>query len=97
MCGVWVSIGVQATYSNEEVVNEFRSIGAKVIKVLVNVVKSQDGIASHIRVSVLKVGADGRKQRFQNFGLLQFAQETQGRTTNVFVGVNQVITQSVTV
>ena len=57
----------------------------------------KDGILAHIRVSVLEAGASGREERFDQFGLAQFAEKSESVASDVFVGVLKVIPYPVAV
>lgn len=54
-------------------------------------VNGQDGISSHITVTVLQTGADGWHERLQQLRLLQFAEETQRGATDELIGMLQVL------
>lgn len=54
-------------------------------------VNGQDGISSHITVTVLQTGPDGWHERLQQLWLLQFAQETQRGATDELIGMLKVL------
>lgn len=54
-------------------------------------VNGQDGIPSHVTVTMLQTGADRWHERLQQLGLLQFAQETQRGATDELIRMLQVL------
>lgn len=56
-------------------------------------VDCQYSIPSDISMAMIKTSTNGRHQRFQQFGLLQFAQKTKCRTSYELVRVLQILEQ----
>ena len=56
---------------------------------------SKDGVLSYIGMTVLKTGTRRGKERFDEFGFSKLAQESQSVASNVFVGVLEIISDTV--
>lgn len=54
-------------------------------------VNGQDGISSHIAVTVLQTGTDRWHEWLQQLRLLQFTEETQRGATDELIGMLQVL------
>ena len=50
----------------------------------------ENGIFADVGMAMLEAGSGWRKQRFNEFGLAKFAEETEGIATNVFVRMLEV-------
>mmetsp|Transcript_12424 Transcript_12424/g.31294 ORF Transcript_12424/g.31294 Transcript_12424/m.31294 type:complete len:320 (-) Transcript_12424:316-1275(-) len=92
-----ISAGGHVRLGRQELRNELGSVWKQVIGrvQLGNVENAQGGTLSYIRVSVRQAGFDGRNERPQNFFVLDLAQKPQHRSANVFVGVIQIVHQSI--
>ena len=75
----------------EEVGNDLRRVGHEEVEVLVDGEDGEDGIASHVRVLVLKALTNRGHERLEQLGLLELAQEAQRRAFDELVRVLQVL------
>jgi hypothetical protein len=80
-------------YGVEEVEDELGSVGNEEREGLVDAVDGQHGIAAHIGVAVLEVGAHGGHQRLEDLCLLELAQEAQRAAPHVLVRVVEIVTE----
>lgn len=75
----------------EEVSNDLRRVGHEEVEVLVDGEDGEDGIASHVRVLVLKALTNRGHERLEQLGLLELAEEAQRRAFDELVRVLQVL------
>ena len=56
---------------------------------------SKDSILSYIGVTVFEARASGGKERFDELGFPKLAQESQGISPNVFIGMLEIISDAI--
>lgn len=81
-----ISLGLESTLDERSLCTS-----RKTSVVPVDGVNGQDGIPSHVTVTVLQTGPDGWHERLQQLWFLQFAQETQRGATDELIGMLQVL------
>jgi hypothetical protein len=75
--------------------NHFRSIRNELSELfsLVDAVNGENGVATHIAMTMLEVGNDRTNQGLQQFEFLEFGDETKSTSSNVLVGMFEVQTE----
>lgn len=80
----------------EERLDKLRSIWDQRLRVLEDRSDSPHGVLADIGVAVIQAGACGREEGFNEFRFSELAQESQGVSSDVFVGVLKIVTDTVT-
>lgn len=93
--GESISFASVVVLGTEEGLNEFWSIGDQGFGVLVDRRHSPHSILSHISVAVLEARASGREERLDEFRLAKFAEEAEGISSDVFIRVLQVVSNTI--
>lgn len=75
----------------QEVGDELRAVGHEPFKVLVNGENCKHSIPTHVRMTMLQTIADNRHQRLKQFGLFQFAQESERWSTKKLIRMLQIL------
>jgi len=79
----------------KEAVDDFWRIWEEEFEFLVNAIDSKNSVSSNVGVSVLQVALNGRNQRFDELGLLQFADVTKSGASDVLVGMIEIVSQEI--
>lgn len=81
----------------EEGLDKLRRVRDERFRVLVDRCDGPDGILSHVRMAVFQTRACGGEERLDEFRFSEFAQESQGIASDVFIGMLQVVTDAIAV
>lgn len=93
--GKRITLAGAIRFGFEEGLDELWGVRDEVFRVLIDRGNRPHGVLPHVRMTVFQARASGGEQRFDEFWFPEFAQEPQGIAANVFVGMLQVITDSV--
>lgn len=81
----------------KEGLEKFGSIGDERLGVLEDRSHGPDRSLAHVGMSVFQTRAGRGKERLDEFGFAQLAQEAEGITPDVFVGMLEIVTDTVAV
>ena len=90
-----ITLAGAVRFGLEEGLDQLRGVRDQVFRVMVDRCHCPHGVLPHIRMSMLQARTGRRQQRFDQFRFPQFAQETQGVASHVFVRVLQVVTDTI--
>ena len=96
-CGECIALTGTVSFGLEEGLDELRGVRDERFRVLVDRCYSPDCILSHICMAVFQTRACGGQERLDEFRFSEFAQESQGIASDVFIGVLQVVTDTVAI
>jgi hypothetical protein len=94
--GKGISLARRIVFLQEEVVYKIRRIRDQLLEVLVYGGDREHGVLPHVGVAVLEALSCGLQQGLHELGLTDFAEEAKGVAANVFVGMLQIQSNSVT-
>lgn len=75
------------TFAFEKCLEEFRSVGNQDLRKVIYGGDGEDGVLADVGVSMLQTRSGRRKERFNQLGFSELAQEPEGIASDIFIGM----------
>lgn len=75
------------TFAFEKCLEEFRSVGNQDLRKVIYGGDGEGGVLADVGVSMLQTRSGRRKERFDQLGFSELAQEPEGIASDIFIGM----------
>lgn len=91
-----IALAGRVSFALEQGKQEIGGIGDEMVKMRVYRGHCPDCVLANVGVSVFEASAGGRDERFEKLWFAELAQKAEGCSPDVFVGMLQVISDTIT-